>query len=132
MATWTRAVCRLALVPGFVLPTPCMLGHDRGIGYYHIRQQNTRCSGASATTSSVPLGSEMVFLHLVKKSDNTRVVVLLFLVAVKGPTKFTDNTCQSLPAKRRCLWAVLAVVPCLPTGTLRTHGLVVSNHLATW
>lgn len=52
-------------------------------------------------------------LYLVKWFENTKMVVFIFLVGVKGSTKSINSTCEGLPANRSCLCPLLVVALCL-------------------
>lgn len=81
----------------------------------------------------------MSSLHLVKWSNYTKMVVFLFTIVVKGPTKSTDSTCQGLLASRYFLCSLLVIAPCFADWhtsyvriSLSTSPLIPGQHQSIW
>ena len=63
--------------------------------------------------SAEPFCTGRASLHLVKWSDNTKILVLPLGVGVSGPTKSMESTCQGRPACSLCLFLLGTGLLCL-------------------
>ena len=77
-------------------------------------------SRISAMVLAEPFFTGRASLHLVKWSDNTKMLVLPLGVEVSGPTKSMESTCQGRPACSLCLFLFRTGLLCL-TGWHASH-----------
>ena len=70
--------------------------------FWHSQVAEDPLPSVSDIVSADPFDTGTAFLHLVKWSESTSMVMFFLGVGVNGPTRSTDSTCQSRPACSLC------------------------------